>query len=172
MENIMFSKLQFLNAIQSKYIYQQKMVYSIDEEGRENLIENFAEIMKYPMRSVKIERMEDYNRDIFDYCLYLKRKQKHKKPITCHLFYASKGAYSFKEHTDPDDVIIYCCEGEKSLTINGSYIKIPSLSWVKIPANTPHQAFNETEALTLSFGLEDFIEDKVTYELDGLSKND
>lgn len=157
----MFTKLNFLKAIQSKYIYEQNMVFSIDENGRERSVENFAEIMRYPLRSVKIERMEDYNKKILSYCEQLRERYMHFGPITCHLFYANAGAYSFREHTDPDDVIIYCCEGQKIINVDGAFFNILPDSWKKIPANTPHQALNETEALTLSFGLETFIEDRV-----------
>lgn len=167
----MFTKDQFLKAIQSKIVYDQNMVYSIDKKGREKKVKNFAEVMKYPDRSIKIERMEDYNSDIFSYCLDLEDQYEHAGPITCHLFYAKPGAYSFKEHTDPDDVIIYCCEGSKTLTLDDTVLTIKEGTFLHIPAGTKHQAINEHEALTLSFGLEKFIEEKVDDELALLSKN-
>ena len=167
----MFTKDQFLKAIQSKIVYDQNMVYFIDKKGREKKVKNFAEVMKYPDHSIKIERMEDYNSDIFSYCLELEDQYEHAGPITCHLFYAKPGAYSFKEHTDPDDVIIHCGEGSKTLTLDDTVLTIKEGTFLHIPAGTKHQAINEHEALTLSFGLEKFIEEKVDDELALLSKD-
>lgn len=173
----MFTKDQFLKAIQSKIVYDQNMVYSIDQKGREKVVRNFAEVMKHPNRSVKIERMEDYNSDILSYCLKLEDMYEHAGPITCHLFYAKAGAYSFSEHSDPDDVVLYCCEGMKTISMEGHTMGGNPLFTIKegsrlhIPAGTKHQAINEHEALTLSFGLEKFIEEKVDDELAILSKD-
>ena len=73
-------------------------------------------------------------------------------------------------HTDPDDVIIYCIEGTKSLIVNNQYIKLQAGEEIFIPANTLHQALNEHHAFTLSFGLEKFLKDKAR-ELDVLPKD-
>jgi uncharacterized RmlC-like cupin family protein len=41
--------------------------------------------------------------------------------------------------------------------------------YIHIPAYTPHQALNKDEALTLSFGLENYTEDKINNELADVS---
>jgi len=158
----MFTKDQFLQIITSEIAYKQNMIYAIDEDGKEHLMKNYTDVLIHKEEnSIKIERMEAYNSTIFGYCLELENIHEHVGPITCHLFYAQEGAYSFKEHSDPDDVIIHCCEGHKTMNVNGTPFTIGSGAELHIPANTLHQAFNESEALTLSFGLEKFIEDKI-----------
>tara|TARA_B100000768_G_scaffold4311_2_gene5266 strand:- start:2431 stop:2949 length:519 start_codon:yes stop_codon:yes gene_type:complete len=164
----MITKSQFLSIISSDIAYEQNMVYAIDENGREHLMKNFADTLaNKDTNSIKIERMEAYNSEIFSYCLELEDMYEHNGPITCHLFYAEKNAHSFKKHTDPDNVVIYCCEGMKTIAMEGHTMGGEPVFTLKegailhIPANTLHQAFNEHEALTLSFGLEKFIEDKM-----------
>ena len=75
-------------------------------------------------------------------------------------------------HTDPDDVIIYCASGKKKIIMNEIEYNLLAADTLFIPANTPHQAINEEESLTLSFGLEKFYTEKLNHELDVLSKND
>jgi hypothetical protein len=163
----MITKSQFLSIISSDIAYEQNMVYAIDENGREHLMKNFADTLaNKDTNSIKIERMEAYNSEIFSYCLELEDMYEHSGPITCHLFYAEKNTHSFKKHTDPDNVVIYCCEGMKTIAMEGHTMAGTRLH---IPANTPHQAFNEHEAITLSFGLEKFIEDKINSVLVSIS---
>tara|TARA_B110000495_G_C23042236_1_gene626024 strand:- start:5441 stop:5926 length:486 start_codon:yes stop_codon:yes gene_type:complete len=161
----MFTKDQFLQIITSETAYKQNMIYAIDADGKEQRMKNYKDVLANKEKnSIKIERMEAYNSDIFTHCLELENKHEHVGPITCHLFYAKENAHSFKEHIDPDDVIIHCCEGHKTINVNRVPFTIGPKAELHIPANTPHQAFNESEALTLSFGLEGFIEDKILVE--------
>ena len=87
----MITKSQFLSIISSDIAYEQNMVYAIDENGREHLMKNFADTLaNKDTNSIKIERMEAYNAEIFSYCLELEDMYEHSGPITCHLFYAEK----------------------------------------------------------------------------------
>lgn len=162
---------EFENFIHSSLIYEQKIISIIDETGRQILINSLSEIYKHRSCTIKLEQMEKYNILIFEYCTFLSNKYKHKGPVTCHLFRSFRQSKSFGLHVDPDDVIIYCVSGEKKMIVGDKeHILLPNES-LFIPANTPHQAINENESLTLSFGLEKFYKEKLVYELDVLSKN-
>jgi mannose-6-phosphate isomerase-like protein (cupin superfamily) len=111
--------------------------------------------------SIKLEGMEKYSKEFFGKCKYYGDKYKHDGPVTCHLFSARAGDPSFPMHTDPDDVIILCCEGRKSMIVDGQYLFADEGEEIYIPAGMPHQALNEFSALTLSFGLEKYLKDKL-----------
>ena len=75
----MLTKSQFLKIIASDLAYEQNMVYAIDENGREHLMKNFADTLANKNKnSIKIERMEAYNSEIFSYCLELEDMYDHK----------------------------------------------------------------------------------------------
>ncbi len=116
--------------------------------------------------------MEKYSPSIFYRCSWYKIKHAHAGAVTCHGFIAHENSPSFGMHTDPDDVIIYCVDGEKSLIIDDKYTTLKVGEEVFIPANTPHMALNEKSAFTLSFGLEKFLIHKAkNYELDAIPEN-
>lgn len=146
--------------IHNPLAYEQKLVSVINTKGEQILLSSFSELYNEPNASIKVEGMEKYSLSIYNKCQYLSLKYDHVGPITCHAFIAKDNAASFPLHTDPDDVIILCVEGTKKLLIDKEYILLEAGDDVYIPANTPHQAFNETAAFTLSFGLEKFLKDK------------
>jgi len=90
------------------------------------------------LKTVKVEGMEDYYLD------YL--------PNTVHCYISPKGAPSFPLHLDPYDVTIKCIEGEKTMIIDDKKVVIKEGQEVLIPANTPHQATNESDSVILSIG--------------------
>lgn len=156
----------------SNYALEEKIVNVIDPNGRQILIESVSQFFSYDKCTVKIQSMEKYNRNIFDYCLELKRSRNHNGPVTCHAFRAYKNSVSFGLHVDPDDVFLYVVEGVKVIEIEGNATQLGVGESIFIPANTPHRALNQYDSLMLSFGLEKFMCDKVDYELDVLSKDD
>jgi quercetin dioxygenase-like cupin family protein len=163
---------EFENFIQNEIVYQQNIISIIDDLGRQIYLSNLGQLHSNYGKTIKVESMEKYNDKIFNKGKELTVFYKHDGPVTCHAFQSFKNSKSFGLHTDPDDVIIYCVFGEKKLIVNGmQHILLPKDS-VYIPANTPHQAINEHESLTLSFGLEKFYIEKLNHELDVLSKND
>ena len=116
--------------------------------------------------------MERFSEVIYNRCQSYKIEYDHSGPVTCHAFIARKDSPSFGLHTDPDDVIIYCFDGTKTLVVDGEHVTIYKGEEHHIPANTPHIALNEYAAATLSFGLENYLSNKAKkYELDTLSKN-
>lgn len=165
-----FYVIQFLH---NPLAYDQKLVSLINKKGEQIPLLSFSELYADQEATVKIEGMERFDFVLYNKCEEYKEKYNHRGPVTCHLFMARSNSPSFGMHTDPDDVIIHCVEGKKTLNVDGEYVLLREGEEVFIPANTPHQATNEFPALTLSFGLEKFLSDKAKhYELDTLSQND
>lgn len=161
---------EVLTLLLHELLYDEKLVYVIDNQSREILLNNVGDFFNFdPDRSVKIQGMERYSSEVFDLGNHYAKLYNHNGPVTCHLFMANKNSPSFKMHTDPDHVVIHCCEGKKTFIIDDKYIILEAGDHVLIPAGVKHQALNEHDAITLSFGLEFFLKDKIQHELDVLS---
>jgi mannose-6-phosphate isomerase-like protein (cupin superfamily) len=141
--------------------YEQKLVSIINIKGEQIPLDSFNELYGAENKTIKIEGMERYSSIVYNQCQHYKDIYSHNGPATCHAFIAQEGSPSFGMHTDPDDVVIHCCEGRKSMIIDGQYIIIEQGNHVFIPANTPHQALNDYFSLMLSFGLEKYLIDKL-----------
>lgn len=157
--------------IHNPLAYEQKLVSVINTKGEQIILSSFNELYSVESTTIKVEGMEKFSLDVWNKCKYLAMMYSHKGPVTCHAFIAKEGSPSFPLHTDPDDVVIYCAEGKKKMFVENRYIVLEAGDELYIPANTPHQAFNDTEAFTLSFGLEKYLKDKAKLynELDVLS---
>ena len=158
---------EIVGFIHNPLAYEQKLVSIINDKGEQIPLSHFSEIYSWPNASLKIEGLERYSNVIYDMCVKYAHEYNHYGPVTCHGFIAKENSPSFGMHIDPDDVIIHCVDGTKTLIINDKYIKLEAGEEVFIPANTLHQALNEHAAFTLSFGLERFLKDKAR-ELDVL----
>ena len=168
----MISLNDVIEFIHNPLAYEQNLVSIINNEGEQILLCCHNDLYKYPSSTIKIEGMERFNAEIYNRCNYYKLKYSHVGPITCHAFLAHQDSPSFGLHTDPDDVIIFCCDGTKTMMIDGKHTTINKGHDVYIPANTQHEALNEYPSLMLSFGLEKYLSDKAKYyELDVISKD-
>ena len=152
----------------SNYALEEKVVSVIDSHGRQVQIESVSQFLFYDGCTIKIQNMEKYNSDIYNYCNYLKETKNHNGPVTCHAFKAYTNSVSFDMHTDPDDVFLYVTEGIKTIEVYNKYNELKVGESLFIPANTPHRALNGHSSLMLSFGLEKFMCEKAYYELDVL----
>jgi mannose-6-phosphate isomerase-like protein (cupin superfamily) len=158
---------EIVGFIHNPLAYQQKLVSVINNKGEQIPLNYFNELYSYDNATIKVEGLERYSENIWNKCKKYALKYNHNGPITCHGFIAKQDSPSFGMHIDPDDVIIYCVEGIKTLIVNNDYIILKAGDEIHIPANTAHQALNEYAAFTLSFGLEKYLKDK-TNELDVL----
>ena len=151
--------LEFLN---TDLPYQEGIVLLLRDGAIPYFPLNFGEVLKMVHTcTIKIQSMEKFNKEIYNYCESLKEKYNHRGPVTCHLFYAvSEHAPSFGIHTDPDDVIIHTVYGTKHMEVDGIEYNIPTGKEIYIPANVPHRALNRESSIMLSFGLEHFLIDK------------
>jgi mannose-6-phosphate isomerase-like protein (cupin superfamily) len=148
---------EFENFIQNDIVYQQRLLYYIDEAGRQIQIDNLGHLHSCYGKPIKMEGAEKLNRKIFNFC----KSFKHNGPVTCHVFRAFENSASFGLHTDPDDVVIYCISGKKTMIVDGNLTTLNPHDTLYIPANTPHEAINDFESVMLSFGLEKYFIDKM-----------
>ncbi len=165
------------NFLHTELPYEQKIVSVIDDQSRQIVLSNLNELYQYSNTTIKLEQMEKYNEGIFQKCQELRTKYSHPGPVTCHAFLAFKGSKSFGVHTDPDDVIIECLFGSKTLyvaTKNDRRHVLKQGEYIFIPANTEHEIINEEKSLILSFGFEKFYTEKLklNYGIDVLPQND
>jgi mannose-6-phosphate isomerase-like protein (cupin superfamily) len=152
----------------SNYALEEKIVSVIDYNGRQVQIESVSQFLSYQGCSIKIQSMEKYNSEIYNYSNYLKKFKNHNGPVTCHVFRAYPDSMSFDMHTDPDDIFLYVTEGIKTIKVYNKHCQLGVGESLFIPANTPHRALNTHSSLMLSFGLEKFMCEKAYYELDVL----
>jgi len=162
---------EFYELVLSDYAIQQRIVYVIDNQSRQVLVESQSDLLCETTPTIKVEQMERYNQSIFHFGQMLAKDVEHDGPVTCHAFRSYAGSPSFTEHTDPDDVYLYVLEGQKDIEMYGKVITITAGDKLFIPANTVHKAINTNECLMLSFAMENYIQMKVNNELDVLSKN-
>lgn len=153
----MISISEFENFIQNDIVYQQKLLYYIDELGREIRIENLGQLHSKFGLTIKMEGAEKLNRTLFNFC----NSFGHSGPTSCHIFRSFPGSYSFPLHQDPDDVLLVLTEGTKDLIIKDTKITLNAGDRFFINANTPHQAINTSDSLLLSIGFEKFLFDKI-----------
>jgi hypothetical protein len=161
---------EFEEFIHNDFVYQQKLISVINEEGKQIYLDNLGQLYKYNACTIKLEQMERYSREINIYCTQLSKEFNNGLPVTCHVFRAFKNSKSFGLHTDPDNVIIQCVWGKKRMYVDGKTCDILTGEQLFIKANTPHEAINDEESLMLSFGMEKFFKDRVN-ELDVLPKD-
>lgn len=156
--------LNVISFLHTKLVYEQRLANSIVVENNnvlQKLITDVSELYKTQEQTIKIEGMERFNEDTWKLCNYFANKFGHKGPVTCHVFIANKNSPSFPMHTDPDDVIIYCCNGNKTLQIEDKIVTLQPNDYVYIPYNIPHKAINENASTILSIGLERFLIEKI-----------
>lgn len=163
---------EVIEFIHNPLAYEQNLVSKINIKGEQIPLNSFNELYSSELCTIKIEGMERFSKSLWEKCCEFGVIYNHIGPVTCHVFIAHKDSPSFDMHTDPDNVIIYCCHGTKTLIINEKHHTVKEGEYVYIPANTPHKALNEFSAVTLSFGLEKFLKDKaLNYELGIISKD-
>lgn len=156
----MISSDEVLAFIMQALPYEQKIVSYIDKNHFQHQANKFSDIHSLSEITLKLEGMEKYSKRIWDHCKLLAIQKNFTGPVSCHLFLAQKGSPSFGRHTDPDDVIIWCTEGIKSLYVEDKRYDLRAGSSVSIPANTPHEIINEDSSVMLSFGFENYYIDK------------
>jgi mannose-6-phosphate isomerase-like protein (cupin superfamily) len=154
--------LQVDRILASTYAYEQNLVVAIGTPDGSQILHSPQQYAQdFSFCSTKIERMEHLSLTIANICYSIRASQHHVGPITAHLFIAPETGLSFKEHTDPDDVLLYMVEGRKLFVVAGREIWLETGESLFIPANTLHQAFVDGYSLMLSIGLESWIEEKL-----------
>lgn len=152
---------KLLQMLFTEVLYKEELVKLIDSSGRMYTAKSVNDVIAVPKHTLKIEGMERVFRSVFEMGQELSKEHNHNGPVTCHLFWAKVGSPSFPTHTDPYDVFLKVIEGKKIMEVANVEHEITKTSPLfKIEGKTPHRAINRYESWMLSFGLDDFIEER------------
>jgi len=77
-------------------------------------------------------------------------EQYYGEPGTVHAFISPKGAASFPYHTDLEDLVIRCIEGQKIMDVAAARHTLNVDDEVVIPEGVLHRALNRAASITLS----------------------
>lgn len=154
--------LHLEDVLQHPYTYEQNFVKAVNGAGGADLLTSFSDALEISeTQPIKIEGYERHSYMMYHGCQAIAKHFDHHGPVTCHLFKSPADGKSFPEHTDPDRVIIIMLEGEKEFrNRHGDFAWLKPGDVMEIPPNYSHQAFNLTDNLMLSIGLESFNVEK------------
>jgi mannose-6-phosphate isomerase-like protein (cupin superfamily) len=168
----MLTKQDFEKILFSKQFYDLGLIYVIENDGKykkdyviNDVTKSYTQAVEFIMAAskkqygFKIQGIEKYNKEIFDYCNNLSKK--FKMPVDCHAYWGYAGRGSFKTHTDPCDVVIYICSGTKELVVEKDKKEISAGEHLHIAPGQKHKATNITDCLSLSFGTFEFDKDRL-----------
>ena len=146
----------------SDYAKTEEVVRMVPMPNRdERVTSERCHLLTHPQTTMKIERFEDFCPEARALCDYFAALYNHKGPVTAHIFNSPKDGFTFVEHLDPDDVVIYTVFGTKTMVIDGKPVRIAAGEHVFMKANTPHYATNEEASVMISIGLEKWVRDKL-----------
>lgn len=151
----------------SPFYIEQNVSFYIDKEKKIRPLTSYSQYIDVFEKGhvIKLERVEHTNATFFELANSVKSSMGHVGPVTIHAFISPAGSQSFDLHTDPDDVLIYVVEGNKTMVTcdNGQMVehRLAEGDSLFIPAGQPHMAINTERSITLSIGLEKFLEDKL-----------
>lgn len=146
----------------SEFSIASELIRVVTETDRDECVTlERSHLLTLSKVTIKIERFEDYSPEAFELCHYFANLYGHKGPVTAHVFNSVRHAYTFSEHTDPDDVVIYGVRGTKTMVVDGVPVTIGPGQHIFIKANTPHMATNEHDSTMVSIGLEKWLKDKL-----------
>lgn len=143
------------------FFYEQELVKVIVSPEQCVTARTVADAVSHVDKTIKIEGLEKLSRTFHQLCGRLAAALDHDGPVTCHLFLARKNSESFPEHTDPDNVLIYVVDGEKTMKVGDKEFVLQPGEALFLPHGTPHQALNRMGSIMLSFGLERFLLEKI-----------
>lgn len=153
----MLSIEEFEKFIQNDIVYQQRLLYYIDDQGKQNPIDSLGQLHSVYGKTIKMEGAERLNKSIHGLC----NSFGYIGPVTCHIFRSFPGSVSFPEHTDPDDVLLLMTSGTKDIIIRDNRITLEQGKQFFINAGTPHRIINNDNSLMLSIGFERYLVDKI-----------
>lgn len=146
----------------SSYAKDQQIVHLITLPNFvEGLSEGTAHLLAEPHTTLKVEHFESFDADVWAWCQSKAILNEHDGPFTAHVFISPVDGYTFREHTDPDDVLVFVLSGSKTMVMREeTHVLQPGMS-LFIPANTPHYAVNNEASVMVSLGFEKWMVSKL-----------
>lgn len=149
-----------LNVINNFQCVRDAKVFYI-ENGQEHLIEpslSYINILQEnSARSNNTFKVEGF--EYWDNVIRKKCKGDKNHYIDCHFYWGKIGKSSFLPHYDDYDVVILMLKGKKTICFDDQDIKIVEGEYIHIPARKLHHAINDTENISLSFGIRKYYKD-------------
>lgn len=151
---------KFYYNVVTKYLEKGEgnLICRIDRDGLDHSVETLMEISARSVTdTIKINGVERFEqikeglRTITNHCSEFVADYDY---VSAHLFKAGQRAGTFKLHTDPVDLVIWCIDGMKTMEVNGVIYNIGINQCLFIPANAPHRAINNCSSIMLSVGFE------------------
>lgn len=150
------------HCLSSTVALEEGIIRIISTPNRDDAVTPATPTLRVNERTtIKVERFEHYDREVVEHLNFYAALYNHSGPITAHVFESPKNGFTFDEHTDPDDVIIHCVSGVKTMSVNGREIRLHPGQHFYIKANTPHRAINDEASVMVSIGLEKWMKEKL-----------
>lgn len=137
----------------NQIFYDNKEIFRIDENGLDHRCYATHDVLRTDSKdTIKFEGIE--RNPLFLHLWFVLKEQymPGEREASIHLFSAKKDGYSFPDHTDPDDLIIYCVNGTKTMNVAGVDYEIKKGQGLIMPANVVHRATNQYDSIMLSIG--------------------
>jgi mannose-6-phosphate isomerase-like protein (cupin superfamily) len=135
--------------------YENNQIIYIDNEGKDYKVKdeitygNWIKTYK-DIPHIKVEGLEDKKFHL----KILKDFNLDHKVNTVHLFYNQYGGFSFKEHTDNTNVLLYIVKGSKKVYSDNHPILVKEEQAILIPKNVKHRVDSAPETWALSIGFD------------------
>jgi mannose-6-phosphate isomerase-like protein (cupin superfamily) len=133
--------------------YENNQIIYIDKEGKDYKVKdeitygNWIKTYK-DMPHIKIEGLEDKS----FHSKILKDFKLNHKVNSVHLFYNQYGGFSFPEHEDDTNVILYIVKGSKKIYIDKHPVLVKEEQAVFIPKGLKHKVDSLPNTWALSIG--------------------
>jgi mannose-6-phosphate isomerase-like protein (cupin superfamily) len=145
----------------SNFSYEQEFIKIITSPEICINALNVNDTVRHADKTIKIEAMERFSETLYRLCRRIADELNHDGPVTCHLFLSRINSDSFPSHTDPDDVLLYVVDGEKTIILSNETVTLTPGQALFMPYGTVHQAINRKDSIMLSFGLERYTLEKL-----------
>jgi len=135
--------------------YENNQIIYIDKEGKDYKVKNEITygnwIKTYKnIPHIKVEGLEDKEFHL----KILKDFQLDHKVNSVHLFYNQYGGFSFKEHSDNTNVLLYIVKGSKKVYSDNHSILVKEEQAISIPKGAKHRVDSAPDTWALSIGYE------------------
>jgi mannose-6-phosphate isomerase-like protein (cupin superfamily) len=133
--------------------YENNQIIYIDKNGKDYKVKdeityrNWIKTYK-DIPNIKVEGLEDK----FFHLKILKDFNLEHKVTDVHLFYNQYGGFSFPEHADDTNVLLYVVKGTKKVYVDNHLILVKEEQAIFIPKRVKHKVDSSENTWALSIG--------------------
>ena len=164
--DINFTSAQIDEILTSEYLIDQGLIRYFNSQNQSNLAVDVCELMANRHQAVIVERIHDYSLSLRNAMQTVSNYFNwNDQPKTAYLFISPSLSGSFGVHFDLEHVYLYCTEGIKTMEVevNGEFVEylLNKGEGLFIPKGVRHKATNQDTAVSVSFGLETYLENQI-----------